>query len=181
LAVHADATLIDFESFADGDLVSGPGIFGGVAFSATGDTIKVTSVGDASKVARHSNEALTPSYTATFLTSGVKFVAVSFSNDSPLESSLWLNAYDSSNHLVASAAGYIEGSPFCDFTLLLSSSSDISYVTFGSCGPSAGGLYWDNFEYHKYTVPEVGRSVMFLGLSMLPLAWFNQRRSWTGK
>ena len=156
----SQATVIDFESFSLNDVVSGPGVFPDVVFTAGSQDIAVNNnaallgpaFGGNNCVRAVPNFSHTDPFRADFLVT-VDSVSVVMGDNGGDDDALYLTAYDVFNNPIASDANVLPLNVKGGLILTVSAAG-IDHVIFGSLqtdfvDPNPNSIYWDNFSYFK--------------------------------
>jgi len=177
---------IDFEEFAPGDVVSGPGVFAGVTFSWDADIV-ITHIDPAppdlggARAAGGSDDDLTHDlpFRADFA-SPTTFVSVALGDFGVDEDSLFLRAFDANGNLLDEALFDLAPTPDGGPTLSVSALG-IAYVLFGSDGQFPHSVYFDNFTYEAADTAEIAEpaslTLAAAGLGAFGLLRLRRRRA----
>ncbi len=184
LVGYAGATTIDFEEFAAGTTVSGPGIFDDVVFTA--GSVSIIAVGavpgpelSGSRTAASFTFSNPDPFKAEFLIAGVNSVSVAMGDYNQDQDNLFLIAYDSLGFVLDEVYYQLLGEVYGGPTLTVNA-SNIAYVLFGSNSPVdanydyPNSIYFDNFTYNTTPVPEP-TALILLGLGLLGLVSLRRR------
>jgi hypothetical protein len=151
----SQATLIDFESFSLNAVVSGPGVFPDVTFSAGNEDIAVNTNASLLGPDFGGNNCVravplfsNPDPFRADFSVPVNSVSVVIGDNDADFDNLFLMAYDASNNLIAIDTRFIPDS-FVGGVTLAVSASNIDHVIFGTLAtdPAPNSVYWDNFNY----------------------------------
>lgn len=177
---------IDFEEFAPGDVVSGPGVFAGVTFSSDIDIV-VANLDPAppdlggTRAAGGSGQDFTHDdpFRADFA-SLTAFVSVAIGDFGADGDSLFLRAFDAAGNLLDEALFGLAPDAAGGPTLSVSAAG-IAYVLFGSAGTYPNSVYFDNFTYEATDTAVVAEpaslALASAGLGALGLLRVRRRRS----
>jgi len=181
----ASVITIDFESFAPGTVVSGPGVFTGITFSGHGGPITVAAavpgptlggVNDAQGNPFTDNDPFRAAF--SFPGQNVTSVSVALGDFDGDDDNLFLRAFDSSNNLIGSASGFIPASFFGGQTLTVTAPAGvgIARVEFGSTGAFNNSVYFDNFTIVTAPVPEPTTLAAFGLVAVGGLSYVRRRK-----
>jgi hypothetical protein len=170
-------TMIDFDAFADGTPVGND--FGGYGVDFWNDTTNTLTVAEntmgypfsAPNAVIDWNGYSNSHNFAKFIGLPANYVTVVMGDYGADEEYLYLEAYDSSDTLVASDDAYITGSEYG--AILEVSAGEIAWVKFWSEGPYPGSVYFDNFGFEPVPEPT---TVSLVGFGILGLAGLLKRR-----
>jgi len=175
---YAGATVIDFESFGTGAIVSGPGVFSDLVLSA-GQTsvIAVPAVPgpDFSGKMSAAGSSFTHEdpFRVDFLIAGVNSFSVVMGDYNADTDNLFVRAYNSSNILLDEELFVLSNSTYGGPTMSVNG-INIAYVLFGSTGTYNNSVYIDNIAYDQTAVPEPATLLLF-GLGLIGLAGLKKR------
>lgn len=175
---------IDFEEFAPGDVVSGPGVFAGVTFSSDVDIV-IHNVDPAppdlggARAASGSNFTHDDPFRADFA-SPTTFVSVAMGDFGQDEELLFLRAFDADGNLLDEALLNLAIEPDGGPTLSVLALG-IAYVLFGSTGQFPNSVYFDNFTYEAADTAEIAEpaslTLAAAGLGAFGLLRLRRRRA----
>lgn len=175
LVGYAGAATIGFEEFSSGTIVSGPGLFDDVVFTAgPNDVIKVSANVPGPDLTGEKTAQSVPfthdfPFRADFLIPGVYSVSVAMGDFNADTDNLFLRAYSVTGTLLDEVLFELLSNIYGGPTLSVSG-SNIAYVLFGSTGDNPNSVYFDNFTYEATQAVPEPLSVLLFGLGLIGLA-----------
>ncbi len=167
---------IDFEEFAAGDVVTGPGVFAGVEFSSDTDIIVSLDVPPPDFAGARAAIGSAFTHDAPFradFVSPTTFVSVVLGDFGADEETLFLRAFDAADNLL-NAAEFLHSETSDGGPTLSVAAAGIAYVLFGASGAFPNSVYFDNFTYEAPDTQDVAEpaslALAAAGLGALGLA-----------
>lgn len=181
---HAAVISYDFDTVTAGTYTETDfsAMFGGVSFdNSTNSSFSVTScslLGDftcGNAILNTGYSTVGNSTIATF-DSLVDSVSVTIGDYNADADSLYLNAYDSANNLIASDFFANPSSSYNGYTLNVAA-ANIAYVEYYGVGLYGGNnVYWDNLSFNTQSVPEAS-TLLMLGFGLFGLSMVRRKKA----